>query len=190
MTAQRINWTEVRAKLRASEAALEEAMAVSAIRTQEVFRKRALRLAQAGVESAPAKASIPALTFKLNAERYAIRLSDLTEVLPFTHCTPVPGSSREFLGVINRHGELRPVLDLAHIMLPARELPAGGFLLMLRRQGRQIGLRVDHVEGVHEIPGEDADNLWQGQYTTRISGRMSGEALLLLDPERILAVQR
>jgi len=179
MTKTRINWEQVRTQLRASERALEEALSDNPARIQAVFRQRAQKLSQQTARQAP---SISVLIFALQSERYAIRLQELAEVLPFRQCTPVPGAPPHYLGVINRHGELRPVVDLARIITENRgETQTAGFVLMLRKPS-QIGLRVDLVEGLRELSAEQPDNAWQGSYTTKIAG----EPLLLLDLPRVL----
>jgi len=194
MTKTRINWEEVRKQLRASELALEEALAENPARIQAVFRRRAAQLARNQIQTASRTPPISVLIFFLQAEvsqsevvqseRFAIRLQELAEVLPFRQCTPVPGTPPEYLGVISRHGELHPVVDLARIVTQtvSAETKTPGFVLMLRQPGRRIGLRVDRVEGLREIAAEQTDRAWQGSYTTKISG----EPLLLLDVPRVL----
>jgi purine-binding chemotaxis protein CheW len=185
MTKSRINWEQVRTQLRASERALEEALAENPARVQAVLRKRAAQLAL-NRRAAPSTPRISALIFTLQAERFAIRLQELAEVLPFRQCTPVPGAPAQYLGVIHRHGELRMVVDLACIVNGRAEAQTDGFVLMLRQEKRPIGLRVDRVEGLHELSAELADepaeSAWQGSYSTKVAG----EALLLLNLPRVL----
>jgi purine-binding chemotaxis protein CheW len=179
-----INWEQVRERLRASEHALEEALAENPARIQAAYRKRATQLAngQAGNETRLTSTSV--LLFSLRQERYAVELSELAEVLPLARCTSVPGAAPAFVGVINLRGELRPVVDLARIILRAENAAAvSGFVLMLRRSGREIGLKVDQLEGLLEIARDTADSPEQGKYTKRIAG----ETMLLIDVERVLA---
>jgi purine-binding chemotaxis protein CheW len=195
MTKTAINWEQVRTQLRASDLALKEALAENPARIQEVFRRRAAQLAQKGEQTVAKAAPIQALIFSVQTENYAIRLEELAEVLPFRECTPVPGAGAEFLGVISRHGELRPVVDVARVIqVPVRsvqtgapatggEAQAAGFILMLRKPHRQIGLRVDRVEGLRELAGECFDAQWQGHFASKVAG----EALMLLDLGRLLS---
>ena len=119
---------------------------------------------------------MPALVFSLQHERFAIELSELAEILPLGRCTPVPGTSPEFLGVINVRGELRPVVDLGHIVMRVENAIApSSVVLMLRRPGREIGLKVDQVESLQEIPRGTVGAPEQGKYTKRVAG----ETLLL-----------
>jgi hypothetical protein len=111
-----IDWALVRTRVRASEAALEEAAADNPVRLEAAYRERAVRLAKVEARPKAAAAGLPALVFRLNKERYAIELKEVAEVLPLAGCTPVPGSPPEFLGVINLRGELRAVLDLGRLL--------------------------------------------------------------------------
>jgi purine-binding chemotaxis protein CheW len=180
----RINWDQVKERLRADDRALQEALTENAARIDAAYRWRAAHLAVNQGQRGPRIAAASALVFRLNEERYAIELTELAEVLPFKGCMPVPGAAPEFLGVINLRGELRPIVDLARMLLHVESgTLASGFVLMLRRTGREIGLKVDHVEGLCEIGSKTADSAEQRKYSTRIAG----ETLLLLDVERVLA---
>jgi purine-binding chemotaxis protein CheW len=182
-TQSAIDWEQVRERLGAGERALAEALSESPSRVEAAYRKRAKLLANGSDWSEPRTAGISSLVFGLHQERYAIGLDELTEVLPFGACTPVPGAAAEFLGVINLRGELWPVVDLARVILNTERGPAGsGFVLMLRRRKGEIGLKVDHVEGLREVPSEKISPSAQGKYTRSISG----ETLLLLDLEKVL----
>lgn len=179
-----IDWEQVRERLRASENALAEALSETPARVEAAYRKRAAQLANEQASRAPRTAGVSVLVFSLRQERFAIELSEVAEVLPFARCTPVPGAAAAFLGVINLRGELRPIVDLGRIILHIENGAAtSGFVLMLRRQRGEIGLKVDHLEGLREVSREKAASPGQEKYTTSIAGN----GLLLLDVERVLA---
>jgi chemotaxis signal transduction protein len=184
MTRTSIDWERVRTRLKASERALEEALAESPARIDAAYRQRAVRLAKGQAGYGPVSAGLPVLAFLLAQERYAIELHEVAEVLPFAHCTPAPGSPPQFRGVINLRGELRAVLDLGTLMaLPENGARDTGFVLMLRRQGREIGLKVDSIEELREIRPEELSIPAQGNY---VKGIASG-ALMLLSVDAVLA---
>jgi purine-binding chemotaxis protein CheW len=179
-----IDWNRVRSRLRSSERTLEEALAESPERIAAAYRQRARRLASAQGESGPVSAGLPALVFRLARERYAIALEEVAEALPFGRCTRAPGSPPQFRGVINLRGELRAVLDLAALLaLSENGNRDSGFVLMLRRPGREIGLKVDSIEELREIRPEELSVPAQGTY---VKGMASG-ALMMLDVEAVLA---
>jgi purine-binding chemotaxis protein CheW len=178
-----IDWERVRSRLRASERALEEALAESPERIEAAYRERAIRLAKVG-ENSRVSAGVPALVFRLARERYAIELEEVSEALPFARCTRAPGSPPQFRGVVNLRGELRAVLDLAALFALSENGDRGsGFVLMLRRPGREIGLKVDAIEELREIRPEELSVPAQGSY---IKGIVSG-SLMLLNVEAVLA---
>jgi chemotaxis signal transduction protein len=179
-----INWKQVRERLRASEHALAEALIENPAQIETAYRRRAAQLAKSSARAEPRTATADALLFSLQQEHYAVELSELAEVLPLERCRPVPGAATAFLGVFNLRGEIRPLVDLGRMILRVENgTNARGFVLMLRRPGHEIGLRVDQVEGLRQIPSEKVGSCEPCKYTKRIAG----ETLLLLDVERVLA---
>jgi purine-binding chemotaxis protein CheW len=179
-----VDWEAVRSRLRASEGALEEALTESPERIDAAYRQRAIRLAEGQAGQRSASAGLPVLIFTLAQERYAIELQEVAETLPFAHCTPVPGAPPQFRGVINLRGELRAVLDLGRLLRVSEDGDKdSGFVLVLRRPEREIGLKVDSIEEVREIRPEELSVSGQGKYTQGIA---SG-TLMLLSVEAVLA---
>jgi chemotaxis signal transduction protein len=185
-----IDWDSVRSRLRASERALEGAMDESPERIQTAYRERAVRLAKRPVEHGHVSADLPVLVFRLAQERYAIELKDVAEVIPFTHCTAVPGAPPQFAGVISLRGELRAVLDLGRLLAVSESADRDSrFVLMLRRQGQEsrrgqeIGLKVDRIEELGAIQPEELSTTAPGSY---VKGIASG-TLMLLSVDAVLA---
>jgi purine-binding chemotaxis protein CheW len=183
MKRARIDWEVVRSRLQASDRMLEEALTESPERIGAAYHRRAIRLAETPTERGSASAGVPVLVFRLLRERYAIELREVSETLPLTRCTPIPGAPPQFQGVINLRGELRAVLDLGRLLgLPAADEKDLGFVLILSRPGRQIALKVDSIENVREIRQEEVSVATQGKYTKGIA---SGP-LILLSVEAVL----
>jgi purine-binding chemotaxis protein CheW len=173
-----IQWEEVRMRLQTNENSLRASLSESPERIRTVFRQRAVQLAKEHAANKPASRGIPALIFRLAEERYAIALQELAEVLPFQGCTQVPGTSTQFLGVINLRGELRPVIDLARVLSGSSSTDSGA-VLVLRRQG---ALKVDSVEDLREIRPEELTRPVQGHYIQALASGTLG----LLDVETML----
>lgn len=179
-----VDWEQVRVRLRASEAALEETLTASPARIEAAYHRRAVRLAGEPGRQRPVSASLPVLVFRLGEERYAIELKDLAETLPFAGCAAPPGARPQVLGVISVRGELQAVLDLGRLLTGSSGPPTdSGFVLMLRRRGREIGLKVEHIDELREIRLEDLTPPAQGNY---VRGIAPG-AVMLLDLEKVLA---
>jgi purine-binding chemotaxis protein CheW len=179
MNQSSIDWEQVRGRLRKSEEALRETLSDNPARMATVFRQRAVRLAREQAESRPVAPRIPSLIFRLGREQYAIALKDLTEVLPFQGCTRVPGAAKEFLGVMNLRGELRPVIDLARVLCRSASTDSGAVLILRR----QAGLKVDSVEELREIRSDEISAPVPGQYCQAM---LSG-ILTVLDVETLLS---
>ncbi len=183
MKQAKINWKMVQDRLRASELALQAASTTDPLRMQEIYRQRAVRLASVEINRKPAAPGLSALVFRLDQERYAIEMNELAEVLQFSRCVPVPGASRQFLGVINLRGELRAVLDLGYVLAPSDNRSSeNGFVLILRRPGKEIGLKVDHIEDLRQIQLEELTLSVQRTYG---KGLVSG-GLMLLNVDAVL----
>jgi len=174
-----IVWEEVRKRLQTNQDSLRETLSESPERIKTVFRQRAVQLAKEHAGNRPASKRVPALIFRLAQERYAIALRELAEVLPFQGCAQVPGTSTQFLGVINLRGELRPVIDLARVLSGNPSIDSGT-VLVLRRP---VALKVDAVEGLHEISSEELTHPVQGHYIQALASGTLG----LLDVETMLS---
>lgn len=183
MKRARVDWELVRSRLRATERALEAALTESPERIDAAYRRRAIRLAEPERDRLPVSESLPVLVVRIGAERYAIELREIAETLPFTRCAPVPGSPPQFLGVIGLRGELRAVVDMSRMLgLPERADREAGFVLVLRRPGLEIGLRVDSIEALSKIRMEEVSVSGHGPYIKGIAPGM----LMLLNVEAVL----
>jgi purine-binding chemotaxis protein CheW len=157
---------------------------------EAVWRERAERLSERQVSAGPEQDSIAVLVLNIAEERYAIDLPDVAEVLPRTRPTPVPGVPAVFAGVINVHGEIRPVIDLRHL-LGMDGVPPGDKqrLILLCKEGRQMGLQIDSVEQIRWIDSRDMrrdGNLDRSRY---IKGS-NQDLLMLLNTEALFAELR
>jgi hypothetical protein len=74
------------------------------------------RLSQASGSRRSRTKRLPVIVLGIGKERYGIDLPDVAEVLPPVRATPVPGAAAVFAGVINVHGEIRPVIDLRRLL--------------------------------------------------------------------------
>ena len=84
---------------------------------EAAWRERAHRLSQRPDFAGAAAKHFPGVVLGIGKERYGIDLPDVAEVLPPVAPTPVPGAPAVFAGVINVHGEIRPVIDLRRLRM-------------------------------------------------------------------------
>jgi len=163
-------------------------------RTEAVWRARAKRLSQRPDATADGLNVLPVIVLRLGKERYGVALSDVTEVLPRVRTTLVPGAPAVCAGVINVHGEIRPVLDLRRL-LGVESAPSGNLtrVILLCMDSREMGLQIDSVEqirwiGSGELRSGGQDDVARFQHITSqyIKGSTT-DLVMLLRTEALFA---
>ena len=102
------------------------------------------------------------------------------------------GAAPVVAGVINVHGELRPVIDLRRLL--GIETVAKGSdsrVILLRKDGREMGLQIDSVEQIRSVGSADAQTGVDGQgASAQVSPHVKGstkDLLMLLSTEALFA---
>jgi purine-binding chemotaxis protein CheW len=162
---------------------MKESKAVEA-----VWRERAVRLSQRPASARAAQNAFPVLVLGIGKERYGIDLPDVAEVLPPVRPTPIPGAALVFAGVINVHGEIRPVIDLRLFLGIGTAEDGHARVVLLRKDGREIGLQIDSVEHVRWVAsGElEAAGNRAGERSRPVKGSTK-DLLMLLSTESLFA---
>lgn len=89
------------------------------------------------------------LLFTLEGQRYALRATDVRELVRAARLTPLPRAPDVVEGLLNLRGELLPVLDLRRrFRLPPRPLSPADHFIVARAGARRVVLRVDRAEGL------------------------------------------
>ena len=162
---------------------------------EAVWRERARRLSQRP-NLTGAQDAIQVVVLGVGKERYGIDLQDVAEVFPPVAPTPVPGAAPIVSGVINVHGEIRPVVDLGRLLgIKTAAKPSSGPLervILLRKDDRRMGLRIDSVEQIRWIKTNElqtssaVDTGVSRNASPRIKG-WTKDLLMLLSTEAIFA---
>jgi purine-binding chemotaxis protein CheW len=97
------------------------------------------------------------LVFRLDEQRYALRLSNVVRVLPMMEVTPLPGAPAAVVGAIDVAGRVIAVLDLrCRFGLPAREpLLSDVLIVVCTDRSRWFALPADSVVGLVERPDDE-----------------------------------
>ena len=92
---------------------------------------------------------VEVLAFRLGAEKYAVELRDVLEILMPRNLAPVPRAGDVVKGVASVRGAVLAVLDLARRLgfEPAQPTKTAR-ILVLRDGDEQLGFWVDEVHGV------------------------------------------
>src|SRR5829696_6942259 len=84
--------------------------------------------------------------FRLGAGRYGVSARLVREVQPLAGYTPLPGTPRFVLGLINLRGRLLAALDIRPLLgSPASPPSSSAALLIVSASGIEIGLLADEV---------------------------------------------
>lgn len=131
--------------------------------------------------------SVRMLVFRLGAERFALPLAAVNEVVEMPQVQPLPDASDTVLGIATLRGEVVSVYD------PRPLLRAGdgghGTMLLFSTGTRRVGIAIDDVfdpilieaDAVRSAPGMDAsDGLLQGVV------RSGSDLIGVLDVEALL----
>jgi chemotaxis signal transduction protein len=123
------------------------------------------------------------IVFALGGSRLATELRWVREVATLGFVTEVPTAPPGIAGVVNLHGAILPVLDLAVLHQHGAPVPArqGDGALVVEVEGVAAALRVDQVDEVATLATE-RDVAPGAEHVIDARGR----ALPLLDPRDVL----
>lgn len=96
------------------------------------------------------------VTFQLAGENYAVNVLNVHEVLKNAELTPVPGAPDSVIGIINLRGNVVTVMDgRQRFALPSMPMTDASRILILEVDQQVLGLLVDSVAEVIELPAEE-----------------------------------
>jgi purine-binding chemotaxis protein CheW len=95
--------------------------------------------------------------FRLGSLVCAAPATGVREVIPAGEPTRIPGAHSSILGLLNVRGTLLTVVSGARVIgLEAEELPES--VLVLDQDGRSVGLAVNEVLDLVEVPGDELED--------------------------------
>ena len=93
------------------------------------------------------------LAVRVSGQDFCIEVRFVREVRAWTHVTRLPGSRSYVRGVLNMRGAVLPVIDLsARLGLPDVDLNAKPAIVIVRVEGRLVGLLVEGVSDLIQVP--------------------------------------
>lgn len=140
------------------------------------------------------------LTFMLGAEKFAIPVDHVQEVVELNHVTRIPNTPDYMLGIISLRGRVLPLLDTRlKLGLPATERTSKNRILILDikesdDKAMQIGAIVDVAREVVEIDDEQiqpASAMETHNSSTPITGIVNnqGDITLIMDITKVFSMQ-
>jgi purine-binding chemotaxis protein CheW len=133
------------------------------------------------------------LVFRMDEQLLAVPVGQLHQVIRAAALTPVPDAPPLLMGLLNRSGEMVPVINLhRRLNLPEAPLHKDDRLIILANT-HQIGLRVNEVLGVYPLVPEEmqsADNIGiqLASYILGVS-QLNERAVILLDAQAMFDEQ-
>jgi len=96
------------------------------------------------------------LCFRVKDGDYGIEINYITEIIEIQEIAPVPNTNFYVKGIINLRGTIVPVIDMrARFNQGEIEFTDRTCIVVLSKDDIDIGLIVDEVQEVMEIPDED-----------------------------------
>ena len=200
------DWDDVRRRIAAASAALSDLEETAPEVMEQVWARRAERLAQAPVKRDEGE-QIQLAVLRLGCEVYGLDVQYVFDIRPVEHITPVPRVPSWVAGVVNLRGHIFSVIDLQRLLgLPretAESASDGGsnaaatrYLAVVEASEIELGLLVDEVlplevvpvNGIHAAAG--AVRGIRPEYMRGITERGNGDSLVVLDLPALLADQQ
>jgi purine-binding chemotaxis protein CheW len=98
------------------------------------------------------------LTFSLASEEYGVGIGGVTEIVGMQRIMPIPDMPCYIKGVINLRGKIIPLMDVRlRFGMPEREYDERTVVIVMEIDEAPIGLIVDGVREVLEIPRSQVD---------------------------------
>lgn len=133
------------------------------------------------------------VTFRLDNEKYGIRVMQVQEVLRMTEIAPVPGAPDYVLGIINLRGNVVTVIDSRkRFGLSDKEADDSTRIVIIEADKHVVGILVDSVAEVVDLRTSEIDaapnvgNDDSSKYIQGVSSREK-ELLILVDVNKLLS---
>ena len=119
-------------------------------RVDAVLAERARLLARPAVEVSVVP-TVELVEFGAGSERYAIETAFVYRIERLGPVTPLPGTSRHFVGIMNLHGQLVPLVDLGEL-LGAAPCANAAFVIVLGAPRAEIAIVADVLLELRTLP--------------------------------------
>lgn len=94
--------------------------------------------------------------FRLNSQRFAVRLDAVERFVRAVEVTPLPGAPEIVIGVINLAGRIIPILNLRRRLgLSEQKIGPDDQFLIAKTRHRQVALVVDEAQAIIAPPETD-----------------------------------
>ena len=132
------------------------------------------------------------LAFRLAEEDYGFPIRCVTEIIAMQRITEMPDVAEYVKGVVNLRGKVIPVMDVRiRFGMPERKYDDRTCIVVVDHEGTAVGLIVDRVAEVIDIPGDQIDpppTIHKGANHRFIQGlgKVENDVKILLDVGKLL----
>jgi purine-binding chemotaxis protein CheW len=148
-------------------------------------------------EEKPTGEAMQLVSFRLREEEFGVDIGSVREITKVGDITHIPEGPSFIQGVTNLRGQIIAVIDLAKQFGLAykRELADSARIVMIEVNGQTVGMLVDEVSGVLNLPGENIEPTPEVIQTKIKKGYIKGvgkidkRLIVILDLGKILAPQ-
>lgn len=133
------------------------------------------------------------LTFRLDHEEFGIDILKVQEIRGYEPPTRIANAPDFIKGVVNLRGTIVPIVDMRlKFQCSKAEYNSFTVVIILNLKSRVVGIVVDSVSDVMEIPPEsvkprpDVDSIIDSTCITGL-GSVGGRMMILLDIETLMA---
>ncbi len=133
------------------------------------------------------------VVFRLDEQRFALRVGSVERIVRAVEVTPVPGAPRTVSGAIILQGRIVPVINLRGLLgLPERAAELSDQLVIARTSRRTVALPVDSATVEEYAPQNviPARQVLPPLDNVREVLRRDEESVLIIDLEELLAFEQ
>jgi len=148
--------------------------------------------------------TIDVVEFELGGERYALDINLAREIVEMMPITPIPRAPPYISGVINLRGEITNIMNLNTLLgLPGKDIRENQKIIVLvpeAAKGNNIGVIVDDVSSVRQVPESDIEHIGAGissEFSQFVKGiikisaddaeKKKKDLIIWLDMEKVIA---
>jgi purine-binding chemotaxis protein CheW len=135
----------------------------------------------------PAEAERQMVVFALLGEHFALPITSVREIIRYTPPGATATASGVIRGMLSLRDRLIPIVDLSPVLGGQIEVGAGSRILILEASAGALGVIVDSVGGIVQIPADRIAPLpvaAKRELAEQIAS-IDGRLVVLLDPERV-----
>jgi len=145
----------------------------------------------------PKDEAVQLVNFRLRDEEFGVDIGSVREITKVGDITRIPEGPPFIQGVTNLRGQIIAVVDLARQfgLASREELPDSARIVVTEVNGQTVGMLVDEVPGVLNLPGENIEPTPE-VIQTKIKrdyikgvGKIDTRLIVILDLGKVLASQ-